>query len=214
MPFIVNGLKLNKPIYKGVVLNAMHVWLQNHWTGTPNASASTLSQDGQVVATNLFPSPKPTSNLPTSSKYRATVSFPGDGMLLTQTADVSAGAGAFVQIALSGLTPGATYHVGADMTPSASVKPPTLSGRMMLTVGQYMNPVSGDNTVGVGRRACTFTADGVTPYDIMLFAGDGSGDASMSVLWRNITVVSDSDWQAMQARGIRSFDGDSYQKGE
>ena len=58
MPFIINGQKLNKPIYKGVILNAIHVWLQNHWTGTPNASASTLSQDGTVVATNLLTTPR------------------------------------------------------------------------------------------------------------------------------------------------------------
>lgn len=62
MPFIINGQKLNKPIYEGVVLNAIHVWLQNHWTGAANASTSTLSQDGTVVATNLAPNAKPVSS--------------------------------------------------------------------------------------------------------------------------------------------------------
>ena len=57
MPFIVNGQILNKPIYKGATLNAIHVWLQNHWTGTPDASTSTLSQDGSVVATNSHKDP-------------------------------------------------------------------------------------------------------------------------------------------------------------
>ena len=214
MPFIINGQKVNKPIYKGIILNAMHVWLQNHWTGTANASTSTLSQDGAVVATNLFPSPKPTSKLTISVNTRAVVSFPGDGMLLAQKSEVSTGNGAFVQIPLSGLTPGVTYHVEAAMTTSASVKPPS-GGRVMLMVANrdHMVLVSGDNTVDAGRRACTFTADGGTQYDLVLFAGDGSGDTSMSVLWRRIIIVSDSDWAAMQARGVTWFDGDSYTRG-
>lgn len=215
MPFIINGEKLNKPIYKGNNLNAIHVWLQNHWTGTADASASTLSQDGQVVATNLFPYPKPTSNIPLWTKWRVAVSFPGDGMLLTQTSDVSAGNGAYAQILLSGLKSGVTYHVEADMIPSASVKPPTKPGRMMLMVaGPYdLSLVSGDSRVGAGRRACTFTADGVTQYNLVLFAGDGSGDTSMSVMWSNILITTDADWQAMQARGVTWFDGDSYIRG-
>ena len=186
--------------------------LKAAWTGTPNASTSTLSQDGTVVATNLFPSPKPASNIPISNKNRVVVSFPGTGMLLTQTSTVSIGNGAFVETPpLSGLTPGVTYHVEADMIPSASVKPPKWSGRMMLMVANSsgLTLVSGDNTVSAGRRACTFTADGVTSYKLALFAGDGSGDTSMSVLWRRIIIISDSDWQAMQALGVDWFDGDS-----
>ena len=190
------------------------MWLQNHWTGTPNASSSTLSQDGQVVATNLFTSPKPTSNLTISGQARVVASFPSGGMLLNQTSVVSTGYGAFVQMPLPALTPGVTYHVEADMLPSASVKPPTSNGRKMLMVANRsgMILVSGDNTVGSGRRACTFTAGGVTSYDLALFAGDGSGDTSMSVLWQNIIIVSDSDWKAMKARGVTWFDGDSYQR--
>jgi hypothetical protein len=181
------------------------------WTGTVNASASTLSQDGAVVATNLFTSPKPTSNLTISNNLRVVASFPSGGMLLNQTSEVLTAYGAFVQIPLPALTSGVTYHVEADMLPSASVKPPTLLERKMLMVANRsrMTLVSGDNTVGSGRRACTFTADGVTSYDLVLFAGDGSGDTSMSVLWKNIIIVSDSDWQAMQALGIYWFDGDS-----
>ena len=212
---MINETPYNKPILNGTRLNAAHaghhVWLQNHWTGTPNASTSTLSQDGAVVATNLFPYPKPTSNIQIREKWRVTESFTGDGMLLTQTSDVSTGNGAYVIIPLSGLTPGVTYHVEADMIPSASVKPPTLLDRRMLMVaGQWgMNLVSGDNTVSAGRRACTFTAGGEPQYNLALFAGDGSGDTSMSVLWKNIIIVSDPDWQAMQARGVTWFDGDT-----
>ena len=179
------------------------------WTGTADASTSTLSQDGAVVATNLFTSPKPTSNLTISNKTRVVSSTPGTGLLLAQTSSVSTGNGAFAQIPLSGLTSGVTYHVEADMIPSASVKPPSLNGRMMLMVANRsgMTLVSGDNTVSAGRRACTFTADGVTSYDLVLFAGDGGGDTSMSVLWSNILIMTDADWAAMQDLGIDWFDG-------
>ena len=164
-----------------------------------------------MLITNLFPNPKPASNLPISNKNRVVASFPGGGMLLTQTSGVSTGNGAFVQIPLSGLTSGVTYHVEADMIPSASVKPPTLLARMMLMVANRsgMGLVSGDNTVGAGRRACTFTADGATSYDLVLFAGDGGGDTSMNVLWSDILITTDADWRALRTLGLSSFDGDS-----
>lgn len=164
-----------------------------------------------MLITNLFPNPKPASNLPTSNGTRVVASFPGPGLLLTQTSDVSTGNGAFVQIPLSALTPGVTYHVEADMIPSGSVKPPTLRGRMMLMVANRsdMSLVSGDNTVGAGRRACAFTAGGATSYDLVLFAGDGGGDTSMSVLWSDILIMTDADWRAMRTLGLSSFAGDS-----
>jgi len=187
--------------------------LVSAWTGTLDASTSTLSQGGAVVATNLFPYPKPTSLVPFAESLRCAASFPSSGgMLIQQTSDVStvAGAGAFVKMALPPLAAG-TYHVLATMSPSASVEPPSYGGRMMICVtNSQMVVFAGDNTVGQGSRSFTFTADGSTSYYLALFAGDGSGDTSMSVLWQRIIIISDSDWQALQALGVTWFDGDTY----
>ena len=57
MPFMLNGVAMNKPVQNGAVLNCLHggshVWLQNKLTGIANAPPSTLSKDGVVMATNL-----------------------------------------------------------------------------------------------------------------------------------------------------------------
>ena len=65
MAIVINGTTYNRAMQNGkkvsVLFNSSKVIdsfpLITAWTGTPNASTSTLSQDGAVVATNLVTDP-------------------------------------------------------------------------------------------------------------------------------------------------------------
>ena len=183
MPFIINGQKVNKPIYKGVVLNAMHVWLQNHWTGAADASTSTLSQDGQVVATNLFPNPDFNPNgSPPSMKKNITSSSMSDGILtLTR---VSGNNDAYWLWWFTGLPAGTSMVSACSMT----------NGKLNVFTSSWsvLNPGS-------------FT---VPDNGNVLFAFQPTSDSAAT--FTRPLLCTASDWKAMQARGVTWFDGTTY----
>ena len=80
MPIMMGGLVMNKPLLDGQRLNCVHdskqVWLQTMWNSTPNASTSTLSQDGTVVATNLDTNP---SNIRARPWWQSIATWNSDG---------------------------------------------------------------------------------------------------------------------------------------
>lgn len=202
MPFIINGLKLNKPIYEGVVLNAIHVWLQNHWTGTPNASTSTLSQDGKVVATNLILSP-----LPRAADYyaydifhvgRPTASDQSDGVKITSNGSENPAA-----IVSGYKLPAGSYHLHAELSEVSGTK--WLD--MMLGFWSYITPYPSVLSNGIVDYDATLTSD-MPPTDLMLKCPtDGYA------VWRHVGLYTAADWQAMQARGVTWFNGDTYVRG-
>ena len=61
MALMHGGVAQGKPYINGKQYNAWRngkqLWPSTAWTGAANASTSTLSQDGQVVATNPLPTP-------------------------------------------------------------------------------------------------------------------------------------------------------------
>ena len=196
MPFIVNGLKLNKPIYEGVVLNAIHVWLQNHWTGTANASPSTLSQDGQLVATNLFPTMLPTGFNPD----RTSVTQTADGFTIT-TNTTYTGDGDDHDLYAVNTVAGETYHFHAETTNVLTTTLPDLSiwvnGGINVPNTYLLSPsvIDRDIPVTIGLSQFAFKC-GMT-------AGD-------HITWRRIGLYTAADWKAMQARGVTWFNGDTY----
>ena len=192
MPFIINGQKVNKPIYKGVVLNAIHVWLQNHWTGTPNASASTLSQDGQVVATNSYTDP---NSLIQRSSYNCTATQVVSHWRYTST---SASVSAVTGVLLSDLPIGTViyYKTAAVDGIQTSLQNATLLKQN--SDGGRWWAVS-----GVGDHA-------------IFFVGNDSGGSGIgqSITLERFAQYTPQDYAALQARGVVWFDGDSYQRGE
>ena len=201
MPFIINGQKVNKPIYKGIILNAMHVWLQNHWAGTPNASISTLSQDGQVVATNLILSP-----LPRASDYKVSSNNSGGAPTVVDQSNgmkvTSNGAGN-PSAQKSGYTLSAgSYHLHAELS--------EVSGRMWH-----------DSLLGIWPNIFptpSVLSNGIVDYDATVPSSISSGILELKcpsdgyAVWRHVGLYTAADWQAMQARGVPWFDGDSYQR--
>ena len=188
MPFIVNGLKLNKPIYEGVFLNAIHVWLQNHWTGTANTSASILSQDGQVVATNSYTDP---NALVQRSLYNCTATQVGSNWRYTSTsASVSAITGAIIPELPVGTV--IYYKISAD------------DG--IQTLLQNSTLLKQNNS---GERWWSVSAVG--DHAIFL-VGNGSGGSGVgqSITLERFAQYTPQDYSALQSFGVTWFDGDTY----
>lgn len=204
MPFIINGQKVNKPIYKGATLNAIHVWLQNHWTGAPNASASTLSQDGQVVATNLLPTTRPAS----ADMGNTSITQTGDGFAIT-TNKTYTGSGDDHNLLPKNAVAGVTYHLHAETDDVLTTTLPDVSIWIEDAVphGGYTIPntrLSSPSVIDVDFPA-TFI-----PRRLTFKCGMTAGD---HVTWRHLGLYTAADWSVMQARGVTWFDGDSYVRG-
>ena len=201
MPFIINGQKVNKPIYKGATLNAIHVWLQNHWTGTANASNSILSQDGTVIATNLAPNPKPVSNGFQTFNFNnwsklPTISDTDQGMLIdgTEITDTNIGA-RMVGLSIPG--PG-DYHLHGRVRTDG-----TWNIDFAIAYYDYANIPPSSLVDGVAD--IDFHVDSTANGELQLKCPAGS-----TAVWDNIGIYTAADWQAMQALGITWFDGTTY----
>ena len=200
MPFIINGQKVNKPIYKGVVLNAMHVWLQNHWTGTPDASASTLSQDGQVVATNLVNNPVPDIN--------------GKFPFIDSTAQVSLVDGAVrLSPKVSGTKTNVNYTVFNDDAPlghyyfKAHLK---YSGSLWYDFAIWANAGTAMTVDQLGSSNEFDVLIGIDNVSLGILSSQLKAPYDGWAEWSDIGLFLESDYQAMQARGVTWFDGTTY----
>ena len=203
MPLMINGVSYNKPIRNGKILNALHAdhhtWLQNHWTGTPNASASTLSLDGNVVATNQATDPTSISTL----KDIVCASSSNGFTLTRNTAYTGSDDNNLV---CANLVKGSPYHFHAELV-SAHVTSPS-------DFAVWSRNLSLPNSVLAGG-AQTFDMDFMgldNTFDNLRFSfktGKAVGD---TVTWRNVGIYSASDWAAMQALGVNWFSGDIYEK--
>ena len=222
MPLIINSVAYNKAIRNGKILNALHAehhtWLQNHWTGTANASTSILSQDGQVVATNLVTSPKPLAAGWGASAGASLADYAKGMAVVNQktpdfyTSDIRA------QYALV-LQPSTKYHVYARLADcSAAIASPGKghSVIMVLTESAVTTEVGpknfsfttevGPKNFNVGAYDGSFVTGNTGATTIRLYTGANAGDTAV---WKDVVVCTQSDWAAMQARGITWFDGDS-----
>ena len=196
MPFIINGEKLNKPIYKGVVLNAIHVWLQNHWTGAQNASTSTLSQDGVVMATNSCTDP---NALIQRGMFNCTATQVGSDWRYTSTdASVSAVTNTFSPKLPVGTV--VYYKISADDGILTSLQNATLLKQNSSGERWWSISAVGDHAIYlVGSH----------------YGGSPSGGAGVgqSITLERFAQYTPQDYSALQSRGVTWFDGDSYIRG-
>lgn len=168
------------------------------WTGTTNASASTLSQDGKVVATNLILSP-----LPRAADYTVadgshvgspTVSDHPNGMKITSNGSRNPGANNSVYT-----LPAGSYHLHAELSEVSG----TQWTDMLLGFWPAITPYP------------SVLSDGVVDYDVTLTSDMPLTDFALKcptdgyAVWRHVGLYTAAGWAAMQTRGVTWFDGDS-----
>ena len=195
MPLMINKTPYNKPILNGRRLNAIHAthhaWLQNRWTGTANASASTLSQDDQVVATNSHTDP---NALLRKTLLGCTATQVGSHWRYTSTDAKGSG----ISGSISSATPVGTvvyYKISADDKIQTTLERATLLKQN--SDGERWWSIS---TVG---------------YHAIYFVGYGTGGSGVgqSITLERFAQYTPQDYAALQARGVTWFDGKSYQRG-
>ena len=182
------------------------------WSGTPNASTSTLSQDGAVVATNMFPNPAVRNTSGFWKAYASTTFLDNGVKVIDNSSGTTQGTGKWVSSPAITLSAG-TYVLDATILDiSAGVKPPSQLGRKMLMVGSgnIGNPtvIAGDNTAVIGEKTITFTLPSQTDIFIGL-AASGGGQNGVYTTWDKVGLCSQSDYAAMQSLGVDWFSGDS-----
>lgn len=168
--------------------------LQAAWTGTANASASTLSQDGAVVATNLLKANRPAS----PATVHTSIAQTADGFTIT-TNTTYTGAGDNNNIYTLNTVPGVTYHFHAENDDVLTTTLPDVSiwadGYGSFSNTYLLSPHVIDKDI-------TATNTGLPRFSFK--SGMTAGDR---VTWRRIGLYTAADWQAMQARGVTWFDG-------
>lgn len=206
-----DSIAYNKPLLGGVRYNAIrggkHLWLQNQWSGTADASTSTLSQDGTLVATNLATNPALLASGMTSFSS-CSGEDSDDGMTLTATGSVACASLDVHDIPGSGTT----IHVAATLDAISSTTTP--SGRGLFVVfWSSSGAVLGTKNVGpsVGVLSVDVTVpDSASYIEVRLYAPSATGGTAT---WSEILVCTAADYEAMQAKNVTWFDGDSYVRG-
>lgn len=175
------------------------------WNGTPNASASTLSQDGAVVATQYMPNPAWQSSGTPLTRIL-------DGSITYRWANVNAFAlspngtatyGPYAEQKLAGLPAGSSMALymevggGDSGTARGNILSVTDSGDNILT----QLPILVPNRI----NTLSFTVPG-NGQIILKFRGM----LEHTVVFYDMLLCASADWSAMQARGVTWFDGDSY----
>ena len=178
--------------------------LQAAWTGTANASTSTLSQDGAVVATNLTTSPKPLAA--GWVKDKVTMTDTPDGLAVSAHDNDADEYATSLNIPCN---PDTTYHIAAELM---RLDGPTWhNGPLFVVEWTATNDIAAIHTaiggVKQGILQTDFTTQPtVTNISIRLYA---PLDVTQQTVWRHVGLYTAADWQAMQARGVTWFDGDS-----
>jgi hypothetical protein len=177
--------------------------LSTQWTGDKNASTSTLSQDGKVVATNLFPTPRPASG----DTGNTSITQTDDGFTI-KTNKTYTGSGDDHNFYPKFVAAGETYHFHAEVDDMLTTTLPDIS----IWIGRWG---SGDVSVPNTRLSSPSVIDIDLPsmvgIDRITFkCGMTAGD---HVTWRRLGLYTAAEWQAMQALGVDWFDGDSFQAG-
>jgi hypothetical protein len=170
------------------------------WTGTPNASTSTLSQDGTVVAKNLFPTPRPAS----ADMGNTSITQTDDGFTIKTNKTYTGGGDD--HFLYPDTVAGETYHLHAETDDVLTTTLPDLS--------IWINDVSVPG--GLGAPNTYLSSTSVIDMDIPATGGTSGVSfkcgmtAGDHVTWRQLGLYTAADWAAMQALGVDWFDGDSY----
>jgi hypothetical protein len=163
--------------------------LSSVWTGTADASASTLSQDGAVVATNSFAAPNATMQYEMLNGTSAKVG--GKWEYRSIAADVSA----IYSILPSDLPVGTVvyYKISADT-------------RIRTTLQNASLLKQNDD----GER--WWVIDTVGDHAIFIVGSDSGGSGvGQTVTLERFAQYTSSDYATLQSLGIDWFTGDTYQ---
>lgn len=177
--------------------------LSTQWTGDKNASTSTLSQDGKIIATNLLPTPRPAS----AGTGNTSITQTDDGFAIT-TNKTYTGSGDDHNFYPENVVAGVTYHLHAETDD-------------VLTTTLPDSSIWIDDSVpgGIGIPNTRLSSPSVIDMDfpatlgvnrITFKCGMTAGD---HVTWRRLGLYTAADWNAMKALGVDWFDGDSFQAG-
>lgn len=175
------------------------------WTGTPNASTSTLSQDGQVVATNLVTSPKPYTK-DFYSLTNCTVTDDNGWVRITpDSGNTSPQQGwAYLHLDKSTVAKGdnlvLAFECRSDSPNDYRVAFINCASSVAREASVHANPGSAGLLVS---KQFTYGEYYGNDFTFQTF-----GQYSLWV--RNVVVCTAADWSAMQALGIDWFDGDTY----
>ncbi|MFT8532183.1 hypothetical protein, partial [Bifidobacterium aquikefiri] len=181
--------------------------LASAWLGTANASTSTLSKDGTVIATNniLDPQGKTNHAFWSQGTYVAVQDTDGKWTYSVPAYD--------------------TADNSCFITPlSRDWTPPTLEDYVLVAcfddlVGLSLDKINFENNAGTlatgsNWRAVRCALSTSNTVHLAIGIGSGSTDTSTkSYKLVNWGVYSISDWQAMQSLDIDWFDGDTYALG-
>jgi hypothetical protein len=172
--------------------------LTSMWTGAVNASTSTLSQDGNLVATNQATN----HTSPRLGNSSITCTSLQDGFTLScgtaYTGNVDN------DVLCANLVTGSPYHFHAEFVSANVSSLPDLAVWSLY----FQLPTS---VLAGGVQ--TFDRDfncGNNTWDWRRFSFKTGKSVGDTVTWRNVGVYSAADWAAMQAIGINWFSGDTY----
>jgi len=203
-----DSIAYNKPLLNGVRHNAIrggrHLWLQNSWSGTANASTSVLSDDDGIVATNLFANPSPISTGLFLNTYSAATRLTDTDAGLVITSDGTGKGG--VRLAVS--NPGAGgWHLHAELTFSGDQSATGDAVWFSLTdqTWKYSDISSGSLTIDLDGTKVNLGA----PNQLVVTC---AASTSVSTTVSHVGLYTATDWSAMQAKNITWFDGEKYVK--
>jgi hypothetical protein len=164
------------------------------WTGTPNASTSTLSQDGTVVATNLVTDPAWYAHTPRN--WQAKITKNGAFLDVVKNGDSATVYPFGEKEALSDLTANTDYVAVAQVSGQVSV---ARTFDQTKGISNYSAAIVGDHVVWqvhvdtLDSRNLFFHVDLIDAHIKMGMVG----------------VFTLAGWNIMQALGVDWFDGDS-----
>jgi hypothetical protein len=162
--------------------------LVSAWLGTADASASTLSKDGSVIATNSFTDPNATIKYDILNGTASSVD--GKWKYTSSAADVSAVYSIFPPSLPVGTV--IYYKLSADTTIRTTLQNASLLGQNEDGERWWSIDAMGDHAI--------------------FFVGSDSGGSGIgqSITLERVGEYTPSDYAAMQELGIGWFSGDSY----
>ena len=239
MALIYGGVDQGRPYVNGKHYNAWHngkqLWPSSAWTGTANASASTLSQDGTVVATNIIPDPTPSNAGAFCARWDNSISYDTGTQAVVLTSTSNTGSTSLINEC--------DMYANHDAFPPSrqpSNAPVVAPGDYVFAVMAFI-PVESVNVTTCSIAQYTPKTDGTDAWDelvsptftpahgvwfpmVQKFSTRvqqhvyprirfSKSDATVSkVMVRHVGLFTASDWAAMQSLGVNWFAGDEYGK--
>ena len=186
--------------------------LVSAWTGTANASVSTLSKDGTVVATNLWGNPSFADSGSKPSTWQTTVGMAGGSLTVTRLASYDVGTASMPLSSLVSYALGDVIHVRFAIGSSYSGYAPRVQIRQLNSGGYIDSPII-IATVQDGVASADITLNNsnpITSAGVILLLPNGDSTVAQTISISKFMACKAVDHAAMQSLGIDWFSGDSY----